>query len=503
MKTDILVIGGGLAGRRCAEEAGKTADVTLVCDGAGASPFIHGMNVPLYKDDSVECFKEDTLRSGKYQNNLKLVEALCSGSLNIAKEFEFDKKDGNYSLLKPLGSSYPRAACIGGFTGTAVLRQIEEKRNFNCMKHIRALKLAREKKRVCGAYCFDTKEKKYFFIGAKAVVIASGGFCGLFPFSTNTSDIAGDGIAMALDSGAVLRDMEFIQFEPSAAVYPKKISGKSVITTMLFDGAVIKNNIGEKIVKDGECVDKDELSRLIYSEIEQGRGSRHGGVYFDARGVNKKVMQEKYKIYRKRYLDVNIDILKTPVEIASAPHTSLGGIEINERCETSVEGLFACGEAAGGLHGANRLGGNAGLEVLVFGKTAGKSAAEFVKKVPEPQEYSEEEFVCESNTDEEYGSELKEILSESMNVVRNGEKLLNAKKNLKNMLNQLKSDKICFKRTRIYNDALCAYAAVLSALAREESVGCHTRSDSRPTGKKYCIRVKNDGGEISVQRGEI
>lgn len=501
MRTDVLVIGGGLAGKRCACFAGKKADVVLISDGGGASPFIHGLNVPLYKDDSVQCFYEDTLRSGKYLNNKKLAETLCEKSMELTEEFSFDKtEDGNYKLLTPLGSTYPRVASINGFTGTAVIKKIEENKTYRHLKGVRALKLKCEKGRVCGAYCCDKQTGQIFFIAAKAVVIASGGFCNIFPFSTNSSDIAGDSIALGLSAGAALCDMEFIQFEPSCAVSPVSLKGKSVITTMLYEGAIIKNAFGKRFIDGGERVDKDVLSRLIYNEILNGGATENGGVYFDATAVDKSLMLDRYSVYYKRYADKGIDILKEPMEIAPGAHTSLGGIEINEKCETGIEGLFACGEAAGGIHGANRLGGNAGLEVMVFGKIAAKSVLRYIKNnIPT----AEQEVNLRSDS-KDYHKERK-LLSDtvhvSLNVIRDKETLTSAKRALKELLEALYDEKISYNKLRMYNDVLCAYTAVLSALERKGSVGCHTRSDSIAEDEKYCIRVTMDVNGIKTERG--
>ncbi len=501
MKTDILVIGGGLAARRCAYEAAKRAKTLLICDGAGASPYIHALNVPLYEQDSMECFIKDTLRSGAYQNDRELAETLCRESVKLEDEFSFDKKNGRYDLLKPLGSSYPRAVSINGFSGVSVLNEIAQKKHFDEMSGVRALKLKVKNGRVCGAYCFNRNEKKWFFINAKSVVIASGGFSGIYPFSTNSPDIGGDGAAICLEAGARLCDMEFIQFEPSCAVYPPKLAGKSVITTMLYEGAVIRNGEGKRFIEGGECMQKDALSRCIYYEIANGLPTPHGGVYFDATGVDKKLLFEKYSAYVKRYADVGIDISNEYMEIAPAPHTSMGGVLINRRCETDISGLFACGEVSGGVHGANRLGGNAGLEVLVFGKIAGESCLQYALA---HDFASDIEF--EANDEErsytDKRMELENILSRCLNVIRNGDDLNAGSQRLKELLGETPFD-YSFEQARLHNDLLCAYAAIMSAYNRKGSVGAHERSDSVEENEKYTLDVLSEGGILKIERREI
>lgn len=474
MKTDVLVIGGGLAGLRCAEEASKCSDVILLSDGGGASPFIHGINIPLHPDDSVELFIEDTLKSGRYLGKRKLVEKLCEESLYLIEEFEFDKKDGEYELLKPLGSSVPRVAGINGRTGATVISRINGKKKFRKFQNTRAMRIECDENTVCGAYCFDTVKKEWFYIEAKAIVLATGGFGGIFPFSTNSSDIGGDGIAMAFNAGAKLCDMEFIQFEPTAAVFPEKIKGKSIITTMLYEGAVIRNKNGDRFMD--EKVNKDVLSLGIYREIVNGNGTENGGVFFDMTGVDFAFLKGKYKDYYDRYKNCGIDISSKPVEIAPAPHTTLGGVKIDEFCRTSVKGLFACGEVSGGIHGANRLGGNAGLEVFVFGKIAGKSASEYAIN----NNFIGKKAVCDENTElncESIRREFTQMTGKNLNVIRCEAGLKELCDFTESKINELSVNKNCFTAQRLINDMVTVNISAKAALERKESIGCHIRID--------------------------
>lgn len=492
MKTDILVIGGGLAGRRCAEFASKNTEVTLVCDGMGASPYVHGINIPLYKKDSVECFMNDTMESGKFQNDRKLVQVLCKESVRLESEFPFDKKDGVYDLLRPLGSTYPRVAGINSKTGVYIINKINQNKKFTELNHTRAMYLDVSENKVCGAYCFNKKEKKWFHISAKAVVLAGGGYSGIFPFSTNSADIGGDMIAMAYNAGAKLCDMEFIQFEPTTAVYPYSLKGKSVITTMLFEGAVMRNKDGDTFV-NGEKLNKDQLSKSIYNEILNGKGTENGGIYFDATAVPD--LKERYYTYWKRYIDTGIDITKEPMEIAPAPHTSLGGVVIDEKCRTSVEGLFACGECTGGLHGANRLGGNAGLEILVFGKIAGESALKYIKTASDISVKRE----IPDNISSDCGSlndEIGRITENSLSVIRNEKDMQKAAERLEKIIKDIGDYHFNFDRTLSYNNALCALICLKASIMRKESIGCHTRADSIKENEKYRITVSKDNGYI-------
>lgn len=492
IRCDALIIGGGLSARRCAEILSEKYNTLLISDGQGASPYIHGVCIPLAEEDSVETFTLDTLTSGKGQCDKTLVRTLCEGALSLAEEFDFDKReDGSYALLRPLGASVPRVASIREHTGAYVMANIETKKRFE-ERRLRAVRLIVRDGRALGAICYDRQTDTFVTIHSRVICLATGGFGGIFPFSTNTSDIGGDGIAMAYLAGVTLRDMEFIQYEPTAALSPAPLRGKSVITTMLYEGATFRNGSGEEFLFEKQ-VDKDILSKAITHEILHGIPTANGGVFYDATGVNQRIIFEKYKTYYNRYLNVGVDITREMMEVAPAPHTTLGGIVINEKCQTTIEGLFAMGEVTGGLHGANRLGGNAGLETLVFGKIAGMSADAFLQRdtqaLPEIDEVRVENrpFMAE-----EYHTKIRHLASEALGVLRNGETLSHAREILKSILSSLsleiqRDGAFSYDALRAYNDGLTILLAVESALARVSDVGSHTREDACIETEKYTI----------------
>ncbi len=526
--TDALVIGTGLSGLLAARTLTKklpTAKILMIGNGLGASPYVHGFNMVLHESDSMESFKEDTFVGGRSQSKEELVDALCEGSralLPVLEELgiEFNRKNGEYSLLRPLGASHPRVASVGNHTGVAIMnavrREFASNANISALEDTRALRLLRMDGRVSGALTYQIKEKKFTMVIANAVVLACGGFCNIYPFSTNMSDIGGDGIAMAFGAGADLCDLEFVQFEPSAAVAPAAIRGKSVITTMYYEGAVLRNTLGERFMlqysADAECVNKDVQSKYIFKEIKEGRGTENGGVYFDATGVGRARLDEQYDSYVKRYSDVGIDIATTPFEIAPAPHTSLGGIVVDEHCASDVEGLYACGEIIGGLHGANRLGGNAGLETMVFGRIAGDSVADYLASAKAVEVTTEdiEDFVCDTLslsgetpvTEEMLASlrrEMQKVLGDKLNVLRTGEELAEAVDTLGELLDTLDNAtlkgadaELCFATLRLVNDLQTAYLLAISAYTRTESCGCHVRTDcDEETADKYRVVIRN------------
>ena len=380
---DVLVIGGGLAGWRAAEAAVKRgASVALVANGSGNSPDIHAINVPVREDDSVERFIDDTLRSGRGGCDRALVETLCRESVKLADEFPFDRNlDGSYKLLQPLGCSVPRCVSVDHRIGAYALAKI--KRGLSG-------KIEMVKGRVT-ALSFNSKLSTFSFqLGdhdspceARTVVIATGGWCGKYDFSDNPPELRGDGIDMAVKLGAATRDMDQVQYEPTVALAPERVRCIPVITTMLFDGATFRNAKGEEFLSDKHA-NKDEISRAIFAEIEAGRGS-DGGVWFDATQVPRGILDTTYIDTVKRYEAAGVDIHREFMLVAPAPHTSLGGLVIDTRCRvlrtdgTPIPGLFAAGRVTGGIHGFNRIGGNAGTETLVFGRIAGEEAASFAE----------------------------------------------------------------------------------------------------------------------------
>ena len=376
---DVLIIGGGLAGWRAAEAAVNAgASVALVANGAGNSPDIHAINVPVREDDSVERFIDDTLRSGRGGCDRALVETLCRESVKLADEFPFDRNpDGSYKLLQPLGCSVPRCVSIDHRIGAWILAKL---------KRELAGKVKLIKGRVTKIVRNFTLYTLHFTRGdddgsceARAVVIATGGWCGKYDFSDNPPELRGDGIDMAVKLGAATRDMDQVQYEPTVALAPERVRCIPVITTMLFDGATFRNAKGEEFLSDKHA-NKDEISRAIFAEIEAGRGS-DGGVWFDATKVPHEILDTVYVDTVKRYEAAGVDIHREPMLVAPAPHTSLGGLVIDAKCRVlrvdgaPIPGLFAAGEVTGGIHGFNRIGGNAGTETLVFGRIAGNEAA--------------------------------------------------------------------------------------------------------------------------------
>ncbi len=502
--SECLVIGAGLSGLTAARALVRS-DIrpTILFDGRGASPWVHGIGAPVHPDDSADIFFKDTMDSGVV-NDPALAHVLCADAPLVVREvremgLSFNSSaEGGYQLLRPLGASRPRVISIGNETGPAIMQKLlsELKGKADVFPSCRALRLIVREGRVQGAVAYSKKEQAFLAFFAKAVILASGGFCSVFPQTTNKKDAGGDAAAMTYYAGAQLRDMEFIQFEPSGAVWPESLRGTSMITTMFFDGAVMRNTFGQRFMD--ERVPKDVMAREIAREINSGRGTEHGGIFFDATGVGRERLNEAYPMYVKRYRDVGIDLAEQMIELAPAAHTSLGGAVIDASCASTLPGLFVCGEAAGGVHGANRIGGSAGLETLVFGRRAGYAAAAYVKTVDAPNALVPDD-IPSNPPPASLRVQMQETLGKNVGVLRCEAGLCEAEQTLDALLKQV-SEYSGFEAMRLENDLTAAMLLTKSALCRRESLGCHTRTDStKPASLRYYTLIqKNSDGSCAV-----
>lgn len=392
--TDVLVIGGGLAGVRAAVSAAETGVNVMVVgkSTACASTEVMGFNVPVHPSDSEELYYKDVMLSGAQINRTDLARTLIEGSAREMTELKrrglvFNSNDGGIlDTMRVLGASIPRLIRVGARTGTEALRLYTEVCRKLGVRFITPLMIADlviVKGQVCGAVGFEGYGAEPVYISAGATVLATGGCGDIFPLSTYPKGMTGDGYAIAYRAGAKLIDMEFLQFEPCCFVYPEPLRGFVMVTTMLSEGGELCNAKGEYFMKTGGRtgynVQKSELSKYIAEEIKNGRGTEHGGVYYDVTALPHHRVTVDNALFYEPALRCGVDITRERAEVAPVAHTNIGGILINSKCESSVPGLYAAGEVTGGVHGANRLGGCAGSEILVFGAIAGKSAAEHTR----------------------------------------------------------------------------------------------------------------------------
>ena len=510
---DVLIIGGGLAAMVAADALADTdARVLVLRAGGGASPFVHGFSLPMLPSDSAAVLMQDTLRAGCGQCRPELVRALCAGTAEIPQQLarwgiSLNQSADGPELLRPLGASYPRVVSVGNSAGNAILHALHARladRSNVMRRAARAERLISDGCRVTGAVCRDASGRA-FSVAARATLLACGGYSGILPFTTNPDDLSGSGLAMAYDAGAALTDLEFIQFEPCVGIAPEAVRGKGIVTTMLYEGAVLRDASGAQFLcrygADGAHIGKDLMAQRIQAAIRGGNASPHGGVYFDATGVGAERLHAVYGSYVARYARCGIDLVRTPVEVAPAAHTALGGVEIDPQCHTSLRGLYACGEAAGGLHGANRMGGNAGLETLVFGEIAGQTiAAEWASMplpdaVPVPDTPAQVLAADERNR---WRIRLDEAVGAALNVVRDDESLAVCRETL--AADALAADALPDGGdVRGIRQRICAARLVAAAAQiRGQSVGCHVRSDSRPEPEPYALRVQKDRGIVRI-----
>ena len=390
IRTDLLVIGGGVAGLRAAVAAAeKGVSVLVVSKGGCASPEIMGLNAPVLPEDSVKQYFDDTEKSGYGINDSRLAKLLAErvlGEVAWLEEhgvpFLRDEK-GQYAPIHTLGTRYPRLIRAGVSSGAVEMGQLRKlalERGIRIEAPVDILGLLMPEGRMAGAWGLRHGVPVCF--RAKAVILATGGCGAIQDFSTYPSPIIGDGYAMAYEAGAGLVDMEIQQFEPCCFIWPEEIRGKVIATTLLRHGAELRNGEGKTFLENyglsRENAQKGSLSRAMLAEVRAGRGSPHGGIFYDMTMFDEDFLYRDHEIFTKHARRVGMDLTKEMPEMMPAAHTNLGGVIIDGRCMTEVEGLFACGAVVGGLHGGNRLGGSAGAETVVFGHLAGDSAADFV-----------------------------------------------------------------------------------------------------------------------------
>lgn len=386
LQIDVLVIGAGIAGLRAAMAAlSRSASVLVVAKGPTASPGVIGFNAPVGPRDTPRTYYNDTYKGGVGIGEPALARLLAAGAGGAVADLEalgvaFEREGRDYHLMRPLGCSQPRLVHEGNRTGRRsmqLMRRALSRGGVEIRSGVVVLELLRTRGAVNGVLAADLRARELLLIQAGAVVLATGGGGGLFAGGTYPARLVGDGYALAFRAGAKLVDMEFVQYEPCHCLFPARIG---LSTTLLAHGGQLRNAQGRRFVlkefPSGEGdAPKDALARLIALELRAGRGLEHGGVCCDLRGVPARVITEKHGAYFRLFLKHGIDLRRDIFEVGPAPHTFLGGVAINRRCESGVPGLFAAGEVVGGLHGANRLGGNAGSECFVFGAVAGASAA--------------------------------------------------------------------------------------------------------------------------------
>lgn len=389
----VLVIGSGGAGVRAAIEASRYGGVVMVSKtiaGKGGCTTMAegGYNAVLRDADSIDVHREDTLKGGAYLNDPALVDALVReapermGDL-IRWGAVFDVTDDRQVAQRPFGGQrFPRTCYAGDRTGHELIMTLLDRldaTDTQLYQEVSVVDLVRDNDgAVAGAVALDRDGNPVLF-RADATVLATGGGTQVYDVSTNSAAGTGDGYAIAYRAGAELIDMEMVQFHPTGAVYPYDARGRLVTEAVRGEGGILLNARRERFMERYDPVrmelsTRDVVARAIATEILEGRGTARGGVYLDVTHLPAETIEARLPVMLEQYLAYGVDIRREPMEVAPTAHHIMGGVRITPECRTTLSGLFACGEVTGGVHGANRLGGNALAETQVFGKRAGEAA---------------------------------------------------------------------------------------------------------------------------------
>jgi succinate dehydrogenase / fumarate reductase flavoprotein subunit len=432
---DVLVIGAGGAGLRAAIEASAAGvRVGLVCKSllgkahtVMAEGGIAAALANVDERDNWEVHFADTMRGGQYVNQWRMAELHAKEAPDRVRELEawgavFDRtKDGRILQRHFGGHKYPRLAHVGDRTGLEMIRTLQDHgvhQGIDVYMEHTVLSLLKDGDRVVGAFGYERERGRFKIFRAKAVVLATGGIGRAYKITSNSWEYTGDGHALAYDAGADLIDMEFVQFHPTGMVWPPSVMGILVTEGVRGEGGILTNKEGRRFMFDAipenyraqtadneeegwrycqgakdarrppELLTRDHVSRCIVREIKEGRGSPHGGVYLDISWIKQRLPNAAEHIKRKlpsmyhQFKQLaDIDITEQPMEVGPTTHYIMGGVRVDPDTQMSrVPGLFAAGECAAGINGANRLGGNSLSDLLVFGKRAGEFAAKFAKE---------------------------------------------------------------------------------------------------------------------------
>ena len=423
--------------------------------------------------------------------------------------------------------TFKRLCHVGDRTGLEMIRTLQDRGvalGFDVYMECTVTKLLKDGDRVAGAFGYWRDSGKFVVFKAKSVVICTGGIGKSWRITSNSWECTGDGMALAYEAGAELLDMEFVQFHPTGMVFPPGVQGILVTEAVRGEGGILRNNKGERFMekydpKRLELSTRDVVARSIYTEVKEGRGSPHGGAFLDISHKPTEYVKRKLPSMYHQFKELaDVDITKGPMEVGPTCHYVMGGIRVDaETGRASIPGLYAAGEAAGGLHGANRLGGNSLSDLLVFGRRAGAAAAQDAQKAASPTiqatqiEQAEREALAPF---EGKGSEnpytihhdLQEVMQNLVGIFRTDEDLRKALVELDKLKARAKN--IRLEGSRVFNpgwhlsrDLKCmltvSEACTHAALARKESRGAHSRLDFPKTEDAW-----GQKNHVIVRKGE-
>jgi len=544
---DVLIIGAGGAGLRAAIEAlAQGASVGVVCKSLlGKAHTVMaegGIAAAMANVDTADNWKthfRDTMRGGKFLNNWRMAQLHAQESPDRVRELEqwgalFDRTESGDILQRAFGGhTFKRLCHVGDRTGLEMIRTLQDRgvqQGIDVYMECTVTRLLTDGSRVAGAFAYWRESGRFIVFKAKSIVIATGGIGKAWRITSNSWEYTGDGMALAYEAGAELMDMEFVQFHPTGMVWPPGVQGILVTEAVRGEGGILRNKLGERFMekydpKRLELSTRDVVARSIYTEVKEGRGTEHGGAYLDISQKPAEYVKKKLPSMYHQFKELaDVDITKGPMEVGPTCHYMMGGIRVDaETAQSTIPGLFAAGEAAAGLHGSNRLGGNSLSDLLVFGRRAGLAAAQQAKHVSAPSidnsqiEQSERDLLAPfSNTGAEspyaVHRDLQEVMQNLVGIFRTEEDLKKALAELEKL--KARAAKAGVEGSRLFNPGWhlsCDLKSMLaiseavahSALARQESRGAHSRIDfpnlDQVWERKHNVIVRENG---AMQRRE-
>jgi succinate dehydrogenase / fumarate reductase flavoprotein subunit len=540
---DVLIIGAGGAGLRAAIEAlAKGASVGVVCKSLlGKAHTVMaegGIAAAMANVDTADGWQphfQDTMRGGKFLNNWRMAQLHAQEAPDRVRELEqwgalFDRTDNGAILQRAFGGhTYKRLCHVGDRTGLEMIRTLQDRGvqlGFDVYMECTVTCLLTDGGRVAGAFGYWRENGRFIVFKAKSIVMATGGIGKAWPVTSNSWEYTGDGMALAYEAGAELMDMEFVQFHPTGMVWPPGVQGLLVTEAVRGEGGILRNKLGERFMekydpKRLELSTRDVVARSIYTEVKEGRGTEHGGAYLDISHKPAEYVKKKLPSMYHQFKELaDVDITKGPMEVGPTCHYVMGGIRVDaETAQSTLPGLFAAGEAAAGLHGSNRLGGNSLSDLLVFGRRAGMAAADHAKRVSHSgvsqaqiAEAEKELLAPFSNSGAEspyaVHRDLQKVMQSLVGIFRTEEDLKKAFAELENL--KARAAKASVEGSRLFNPGwhlarelksmlVCSEAVALSALARTESRGAHSRIDYPnydPVWEKKHNIIVREGAEM-------
>lgn len=575
---DVIVIGAGGAGLRAAIEASaQGASVGLVCKSllgkahtVMAEGGIAAALANVDPQDGWETHFRDTMKGGKMLNNWRMAQLHAQEAPDRVKELErwgavFDRtKEGKILQRAFGGHTWKRLCHVGDRTGLEMIRTLQDKgvhQGISIYMECTISRLLKEGNKVVGAFGYYREDGRYVLFKAKAVILATGGVGRAFPVTSNSWEYTADGHGLAYEAGADLIDMEFVQFHPTGMVWPPGVKGILVTEAVRGEGGILRNNKGERFMfkylpeatkhefadteeeakrwvdaaiagtktdarRPPELSTRDNVARAIYTEVKEGRGSPHGGAFLDISYQDSERVKKKLPSMYHQFKELaDVDITQVPMEVGPTMHYIMGGVRVDADTGASrVPGLYAAGEVSGGMHGANRLGGNSLSDLVVFGRIAGLGAANYAKAQASFTNIPEKEIQAAIDELEaplarkggpnpyDLQKKLNDLMGNFVGIFREEKDLETGIAGLEKLKEEVKQ--VSASGSKVYNPGwhlalnlktmmIASEAIARAALLRKESRGAHSRIDFPKTEDEYGtfnIASSDDHGKMKLDK---